>query len=167
MNAFNPSTLGWPEFWLRIAVTIVAVTAVVLVVMVVMRLCLDLCKAVRWVAYGGWRRVDCGDATEGSAFPALKARQAEAEKLLRSLLEGPLYLSEYDGRPPRLLVSPEAAQRLCEEDLGSEPEAVRSAQYAWDWMPDEDGWRMWRTNRETDRPVCPERGRVTVVHIEK
>lgn len=49
-GGLDPGLVGWPEFWLRIAVTVAVVAVLVLVMATIVKLVLTMVDAVSWIA---------------------------------------------------------------------------------------------------------------------
>lgn len=49
-GGLNPELVGWPEFWLRIAVTVAVVAVLMLALATIVKLVLTVVDAVSWIA---------------------------------------------------------------------------------------------------------------------
>lgn len=170
---FDPNQIGWTEFWLRVAVAVLSLLALALVLMVVAKVLLTLFDLACWLL-GKRRKKGESEMDEGAARRALltlvpKGSRERADRLLRVLSatrqeapSGPVYVSEYDGYPPRVHGDVMAAQVACVAYLRSEG----GEESPWDWFPDSEGWVMRYVDPGTDTPGLPLNGRVTQAEVE-
>lgn len=73
-----------------------------------------------------------------------------------------VYVAEYDGQPPRVMLTEAGAKAACVALLECE-----KGMPAWGWVPDAFGWEMRALDPETDAPRYPLGGRVTKTLVEQ
>lgn len=176
--SLDPGELGWQEFWLRIGVVVFVLGCLATVVMFIVKVILTVVDLVRWVAERINGKGEEEEMNEAGARRALlrlvpQDRRGRAAGLLQTVVlfsarsqekvftEG-VYVSEYEGQPPRVHTSLEAAQAACEGHLKSEVEPPGR----WDWVPDDCGLVMRQSDMDSGWPGPALLGRVTRTVIE-
>jgi hypothetical protein len=139
----DPEVIGWPEFWARSWLLLVLLVSLFLAILILGKVFISVHDVI--------------SRLRG------KSRKESSAPTSREALRGTVYVSEYDGRPSRVHLTPEAAQDACREHLrdevGGEP--------TWDWFADPFGWIMRRVHPETGWPGSLLSGRVTKATIEE
>lgn len=176
--SLDPQALGWHEFWLRIGVIVLCLSLLFLVFLIIGRIVVSLIDLIRWIA----RKVERKEGEEmdeeklrrtllglvpqkskGRAAGLLQRLLLAREGVQERVLNGGVFVSEYDGQPSRVHLSAEAAQAACVEhlraELGDEPR--------WDWFADDWGWVMRHVDPETNWPGALLSGRVTKTYVEQ
>lgn len=167
--SLDPSELGWYEFWLRIAVIVFMASVILLAVAIVVRVILTILDIIRWLS-GRTGGGEGEDMTESSLSRALMRLvplrdRSRAASLLRRLLaapQGPVFVSEYDGKAARVYTTEGAAREACARHLNDEP----GPDIPWDWFEDEFGWVMRRVDLDSGAPESLLGGKVTRTEVE-
>ena len=168
--SLDPRTLGWHEFWARIALIFFVFLALLCVVLLVGRLALTVYDAALWVK----RKIN-GEEEEMSPATLHRAllklvptsQPAAAAKLLNGLLAArsqgcEVFVAEYDGQPATVHTSVRSAQHSCARHLNGEP----GPDIPWDWFEDDYGWVMRRVDMDTGKPQGLLGGKVTRAEVE-
>lgn len=168
--SLDPRTLGWHEFWARIALIVLVFLALLCVVLFVGRLLLTVYDGAMWL-----KRKITGEEEEMSPASLHRAvlklvptsQRAAAQKLLSRLLAArgqgcEVFVAEYDGQPATVHTSPELARHSCARHLDSEP----GPDIPWDWFEDDYGWVMRRVDMDTGKPQSLLGGKVTRTEVE-
>jgi hypothetical protein len=170
--SLDPRTLGWHEFWARIALIFLVFLALLCVVLFVGRLILTVYDGAMWVK----RRITGEEEEEMSPVRLHRtllrlvptAQRSAAEKLLRHLLAAngqgcEVFVAEYDGQPATVHTTPRKAQQSCARHLDSEP----GPDIPWDWFEDDYGWVMRRVDMDTGKPQSLLGGKVTRTEVSE
>lgn len=168
----NPQTLGWEEFWARIALIFFVLLGLLCVVLFIGRLILTFCDLALWMKkkINGEGEEEMSPASLHRAVLKLVpvGQRAGAEKLLRRLLaaysEGcEVFVAEFDGHPATVHTSLRSAFHSCARHLNDEP----GPDVPWDWFEGEYGWVMRRVDMDTGRPQSLIGGKVTQTEVEQ